>query len=71
MPPVLDLILTGSLALIMFSLGLSLTLRDFAHVIEDRKGFVIGCAGQLLMLPLIAAAIIILFEPPPLLPSVC
>jgi bile acid:Na+ symporter, BASS family len=65
MPPVLDLILTGSLALIMFSLGLSLTMQDFAQVIKDRRAFVIGCVGQLLMLPLIAAAIIFLFEPSP------
>jgi bile acid:Na+ symporter, BASS family len=65
MPPALELILTASLGLIMFSLGISLTLRDFQNVFEDKKAFLVGAAGQILMLPLIACAIIIAFQPSP------
>jgi bile acid:Na+ symporter, BASS family len=64
MPPALELILTASLGLIMFSLGISLTLRDFRNVFEDKKAFLVGAAGQILMLPLIACAIIMAFQPP-------
>lgn len=64
MPPALELILTASLGLIMFSLGISLSLRDFQHVFEDKKAFLVGAAGQLLMLPLIACAVILTFQPP-------
>jgi bile acid:Na+ symporter, BASS family len=64
MPPALELILTAALGLIMFSLGISLTLRDFQNVFEDRKAFLVGAAGQILMLPLIACAIILAFQPP-------
>lgn len=63
MPVALELILTASLGLIMFSLGISLTLRDFQNVFEDRKAFLVGAAGQILMLPLIACAIILALQP--------
>jgi bile acid:Na+ symporter, BASS family len=63
MPPALELTLTASLGLIMFSLGISLTVRDFQNVFEEKKAFLVGAIGQILMLPLIAFAIILAFQP--------
>jgi bile acid:Na+ symporter, BASS family len=54
-----------ALAIIMFSLGLGLTLDDFRRVFIAPKAFGIGALSQIVILPLIAYAIAILFRLPP------
>lgn len=53
------------LMLIMFSLGLTLALRDFALVARNAKIVVAGLGGQLVLMPLLALAVGILFRLPP------
>jgi BASS family bile acid:Na+ symporter len=53
------------LALIMFSLGLTLALRDFALLGRNPKPVLAGLGGQLLLMPLLALAIGMIFRLPP------
>jgi bile acid:Na+ symporter, BASS family len=53
------------LALIMFGLGLSLTIQDFTRVIKIPKDFLVGFICQLILLPVVAFIIIILLNPLP------
>lgn len=56
-----NLIATGlpiALILVMTGVGLGLTRADFARVIQQPKGFLIGAACQMLLLPLTALLII-------------
>lgn len=53
------------LALIMFSLGLTLALRDFALLGRNPKPVIAGLGGQLLLMPLLALAIGMIFRLPP------
>lgn len=64
MPPIIDTVLTLALALIMFSLGLSLGQRDFRQVLAAPKSFLVGMTGQLIMLPLLAVGLVLLLQPP-------
>ncbi|QIB66470.1 bile acid:sodium symporter family protein [Kineobactrum salinum] len=50
---------------IMFSLGLSLTLADFARLLRRPRATAVGLTGQLLVLPLIAWSLALLFALPP------
>lgn len=50
------------LMLIMFSMGLTLTLRDFALVLTDPKMVVVGLGGQLVLLPILGLLIGALFQ---------
>ena len=52
------------LALIMLSLGMSLTIQDFLRVIKIPKDFFIGFICQLILLPLVAFALIKLLNTP-------
>ena len=52
------------LALIMFGLGMSLTIKDFLRVIKTPKDFLIGFICQLILLPIIAFALIRLLNTP-------
>ena len=54
-----------ALAIIMFSLGLGLTLDDFRRVFTAPKAFGIGAAAQLVALPVVAYAIAVMFRLPP------
>ncbi|UOY03046.1 bile acid:sodium symporter family protein [Blastococcus sp. PRF04-17] len=56
-----------ALALVMFGLGLSLTLADFARVGRQPKAVVIALVLQLLVLPAICFGLVIAFDLPPLL----
>ncbi len=58
-----------SLALIMLSMGLTLRIVDFQHVIggKSRKAFLIGIALQMLFVPVLAFLLLQLFELDPLL----
>src|SRR5918992_2723128 len=56
-----------ALALVMFGLGLSLTLGDFARVGRQPKAVVIALVLQLLVLPAVCFGLVVAFDLPPLL----
>lgn len=56
-----DVLLPLSLAIIMLSLGVSLTLLDFRRVAERGWAFAIGATFQLLIVPITACLLIIAF----------
>ena len=56
-----DVILPLSLAFIMFSLGLALKSSDFTRVIKQPKDFLIGAFSQIIILPLVALIIVMLW----------
>ena len=60
----LTLFLPLSLAIIMFSLGLGLTIADFKRVLTEPKAFAVGALSQVLILPVIALAVATLFNLP-------
>jgi len=53
-----------ALALIMLSLGASLTVKDFTRVVQNPKDFFIGMICQLVLLPIIAYFLIIILRTP-------
>ena len=59
---VTDVILPLSLAFIMFSLGLGLSLGDFTRVFSKPRDFLIGLFFQIIVLPIVAL-IIVMFWP--------
>ena len=56
-----DVVLPLSLAFIMFSLGLALKSTDFTRVIKQPKDFLIGAFSQIIILPLVALIIVMLW----------
>lgn len=56
-----------ALGIIMFGLGLSLTLTDFARVVKQPKAVVIALACQLVLLPIVCFGLVLLFQLPPVL----
>ncbi len=60
----LTLFLPLSLAIIMFSLGLGLTIADFKRVLTEPKAFTVGALSQVLILPVIALGVATLFNLP-------
>ena len=61
----LNVFLPLSLAFIMFSLGLGLTLGDFARVVALPRAFFAGAFCQIVLLPLIAFGLLHVFSLPP------
>ena len=59
---VTDVILPLALAFIMFSLGLGLTLDDFARVARRPRDFIVGALLQLALLPLVAFLLVSVWE---------
>lgn len=59
---ILKLFLPLSLAVIMFSLGITLTGEDFKRVAKMPRAFSIGMLGQLLLLPVVAFLILQVIE---------
>jgi len=53
------------LAIIMFGLGLGLTVADFKRVISIPRDFIIGFLGQVIILPIIAFILIHIISIPP------
>ena len=53
------------LAIIMFGLGLGLTVADFKRVITIPRDFLIGFLGQVIILPIIAFILIHIISMPP------
>jgi BASS family bile acid:Na+ symporter len=60
----LTVFLPLSLAIIMFALGLGLTLDDFKRVVMRPLAFLVGTFGQVVMLPLVAFALALAFQLP-------
>ena len=53
-----------ALALIMLTLGLGLTIKDFTRVISQPKDFLLGVVCQLIILPIVAFLLIKIFKTP-------
>ena len=51
-----------ALALIMLGLGLGLTGKDFLRVIQNPKDFFVGLICQLILLPVVAYILILIFN---------
>ncbi len=56
-----------ALGIIMFGLGLSLTLADFGRIAKHPKAVVVALACQLILLPAICFGLVLLFRLPPVL----
>lgn len=61
----LEVVLPLSLAFIMFSLGVSLTIADFTRVAKTPLGFSVGAVAQIVLLPVIAFVLLMIFPLPP------
>ena len=61
---IIDIILPLSLIFIMFSLGLGLKVQDFKNIMNNPKAFIIGIVNQMIVLPIVAFLIIIMFNLP-------
>lgn len=57
----IEVLLPIGLAFIMFAIGLGLHLRDFTRVLRQPVALAAGLANQLLLLPLLAAALVTLY----------
>ncbi len=53
------------LALIMLGLGLGLKLEDFGRVLKTPKDFIVGFISQIIILPIVAYILILIFKAPP------
>lgn len=60
-----DYLLPASIAVIMFGIGLGLTIGDFKRVLIAPKAVLFGLFGQLILMPLIAFGIAFAFDLPP------
>ena len=59
---IIDVALPVSLAFIMFTLGMGLTVADFRNVVRYPKAFTVGLINQMVALPLVGYAIIRIFS---------
>ena len=62
---VTDVALPIALAIIMLSLGLGLTVDDFARVAKRPRDFLVGAAAQVILLPVVAFILLSLWTIPP------
>ena len=58
-----DFLLPGSLWVIMFSMGLSLTLDDFRRIASNRRALYVGIGSILIVPPAIGLILVTLFSP--------
>lgn len=58
-------IATGGLVAMMFAMGLGLAPADFARVLRAPTAAIIGLAGQIVVLPIVAILIILILQPSP------
>ena len=56
-----EIFLPLALAFIMFSLGLGLTISDFSRVLKQPKDFLIGAFSQIIILPIVALILILIW----------
>ena len=59
-----EVLLPLALAFVMFGMGLTLTLADFARLIKAPKAVITGFIGQIILLPLLALGLCIAFGVP-------
>lgn len=57
------LLLNVCLAFIMYGVALDIKFSDFKYLVDHPKAIVVGLCAQLILLPLLTYAIILLFEP--------
>ena len=62
MNPVISTLLPAGLAFIMFALGLKLSVADFRRVLTYPLAVGLGLAAQVLLLPLTAFGLVLLFD---------
>ncbi len=62
---VTDIVLPIALAIIMFSLGLGLTVSDFVRVAKRPRDFLVGAVSQVVLLPAVAYGLVSLWSLPP------
>ena len=55
----------GALVIIMVTMGLTLTLKDFLKIYDDPRGVVVGLTGQLVVLPVFAFLTVWFLSVPP------
>ena len=60
-----QVLLPATLAFIMLGMGLSLEIDDFKRLAKQPKGILVGLTGQLVLLPLFAFLLVVLFSAPP------
>jgi len=60
-----NVLLPGSLWLIMYSIGLSLTLEDFRRLLAERRALYVGVASMLIVPPTIGVLMALGFAPSP------
>jgi len=61
MHPIITIMMPAALAVMMFSLGLGLTIADFRNVMHHPKAFAVGAGAQFVLLPCIAFLIVQIF----------
>ena len=59
-----SIILAIAIMVIMMGMGLTLTIADFRRVAQNPKPVLLGLTNQIVLLPLVALALVYLFEPP-------
>lgn len=62
-----DIVLPVSLAFIMLSIGLTLTIGDFRRVAAQPRDFLVGAVSQIIVLPLVAFALVTAWRVEPVL----
>lgn len=60
-----ETLIPAGLAVIMFAMGLTLTLGDFRLVLSRPRAMAVGLACKMVLLPLLAFALVALFRPRP------
>jgi BASS family bile acid:Na+ symporter len=63
----INVVVPAAQAFIMFSLGLGLELDDFKRVFQRRTAFAIGAFSQIVLLPMTAFVVVMLFDLPPVM----
>lgn len=61
----INVVLPLSLAIIMLSLGVGLEMADFRRVAERGRAFLIGAVSQVVLIPLTAFLVLMIFDLPP------
>ncbi|MEP2892583.1 bile acid:sodium symporter family protein [Tateyamaria sp.] len=64
MDTLINVVLPLSLAIIMFGLGIGLTIADFARVLKHPRAFAAGAIAQVIVLPTVAFVIVLVFNLP-------
>ena len=59
-----EVLLPLALAFVMFGMGLTLTLADFARLLKAPKAVLTGFLGQIILLPMMALGLCLVFELP-------